>query len=108
MGRCTFRSVRFNFEPACCLDCPNAPELSQPTDPGATGLQTRSPELPESTDLSNLWTARAGTDDGRPTVRCHWGPQFFRGQRYIEELTDPQGFKVLIERPCKHPSCFWA
>jgi hypothetical protein len=35
-------------------------------------------------------------------------PQYWRGQRYIEELTDPQGLKVLIMRPYKHPSCRWA
>jgi hypothetical protein len=34
--------------------------------------------------------------------------QYRRGQRYIEELTEPQGLRVLIECPCKHPSCFWA
>jgi hypothetical protein len=41
----------------------------------------------------------------------HWrilAPQYRRGQHYIEELTDPHGLKVLIEWPCKHPSCFWA
>ena len=31
-----------------------------------------------------------------------------RGQRYSSTLTDPQGLKVWSERPCKHPSCFWA
>jgi hypothetical protein len=31
-----------------------------------------------------------------------------RGQRYRSTLTDPQGLKVWSERPCKHPSCFWA
>jgi hypothetical protein len=30
------------------------------------------------------------------------------GQRYISALTDPQGLKVWSERPCRHPSCFWA
>jgi RNA-directed DNA polymerase len=33
---------------------------------------------------------------------------FQPGQFYIEELTEPQGLRVLIECPCKHPSCFWA
>jgi hypothetical protein len=28
--------------------------------------------------------------------------------RYIEELTDPQGPRLLIKRPCQHSSCFWA
>ena len=31
-----------------------------------------------------------------------------RGQRYRSTVTDPQGLKVWSERPCKHPSCFWA
>lgn len=30
------------------------------------------------------------------------------GQRYMSTLTDPQGLKVWSERPCRHPSCFWA
>jgi len=29
-------------------------------------------------------------------------------QRYIVTLIDPQGLKVSSERPCRHPSCFWA
>jgi hypothetical protein len=29
-------------------------------------------------------------------------------QPYIGELSDPQGLKVLIECPYKHPSCRWA
>jgi hypothetical protein len=31
-------------------------------------------------------------------------PPHLRGDRtgYIEELIDPQGFKVLIKCPCKH------
>ncbi len=32
----------------------------------------------------------------------------YSSPRYIVVLIDPQGLKVWIERPCKHPSCFWA
>lgn len=30
------------------------------------------------------------------------------GERSLGALIDPQGLKVCSERPCKHPSCFWA
>jgi hypothetical protein len=50
--------------------------------------------------------ARAEAARTRLGVARGW-PQR-RDQLYMLTLTDPQGLKVWSERPCKHPSCFWA
>ena len=57
---------------------------------------------PVQTEIGEPGFAR---DHEHQIARC-W-PQR-RGRRYRLTLTDPQGLKVWSERPCKHPSCFWA
>ena len=49
-------------------------------------------------------------NDRHQFVRCGTILGGARGGRlrYMLTPTDPQGLKVSSERPCKHPSCFWA
>ena len=59
-------------------------------------------------DTGSRWQNASNQSNEAVQAFAHPWPQYRRGQRYIEELIEPQGLRVWSERPCKHPSCFWA